>query len=151
METKRTPLYLGESSHTHRCAVCETDIPCDSPEDPQGCMVSALTCGDCDDISQTLPSTGSGDYEPDDGFMPQDSDADNTYRDQDTADSFEDLLQGDDHRVEHYDAVDSFTSILESDNRVNEDWVPDPQTRPEIPTAPPVRMTTKSKKRRGKR
>ena len=72
METKRTPLYLGESSHTHRCAVCETDISCDSPEDPQGCMVNALTCGDCDDISQTLPSTGSGDYEPDDGFMPQD-------------------------------------------------------------------------------
>ena len=146
-----TKLSLGTTSHSHRCVICEAEIPCDNPEDAQDCLVSALTCGNCDDISQTLPSTGSGDYEPDDGFESKDSDANDVSRDQDLADSFEDLLQGDYHRIEDYDAVDSFTSILESDNRVNEDWVPDPQTRPERPTAPPVRMTTKSKKRRGKR
>ena len=151
METKRTPLYLGESSHTHRCAVCETDIPCDSPEDPQGCMVNALTCGDCDDISQTLPSTGSGDYEPDDGFMPQDSDADNTYRDQDTADSFEDLLQGDDHRIEDYDAVGFFESMLQGNDHSDEEWFPEAQTKPENPSTSPARRGGWKKKGRGKR
>ena len=151
METKRTRLYLGESSHTHRCAVCETDIPCDSPEDPQGCMVSALTCGNCDDISQTFPSTGYGDYEPDDGFMPQDSDADDSYRDQDTADSFEATLQDNGHRIEDYDAIDFFDPTQEGDRPEDEEWFPEAQTKPENPSTSPARRGGWKKKGRGKR
>ena len=133
METKRTPLYLGESSHTHRCAVCETDIPCESPEDPQGCMVSALTCGDCD------------------GFMPQDSDADDTYRDQDTADSFEATLQDNGHRIEDYDAIDFFESMLQGNDHSDEEWFPEAQTKPENPSTSPARRGGWKKKGRGKR
>ena len=146
-----TKLSLGTTSHSHRCVICEAEIPCDNPEDAQDCLVSALTCGNCDDISQTLPSTGSGDYEPDDGFMPQDSDADDTYRDQDTADSFEATLQDNGHRIEDYDAIYFFDPTQEGDSPEDEEWFPEPQTRPERPIAPLVRKATKSKKQRGKR
>ena len=47
-----TKLSLGTTSHSHRCLVCDAQIPCDSPEDPQDCLVSALICGDCDDVEQ---------------------------------------------------------------------------------------------------
>ena len=40
------------TSDSHHCVICETEIPCDSPEDPQDCLVSAITCGTCDDAGQ---------------------------------------------------------------------------------------------------
>ena len=39
----------GDGRHTHQCINCQAEIPCDSPDDPQGCFVSTLTCGSCDD------------------------------------------------------------------------------------------------------
>ena len=146
-----TKLSLGTTSHSHRCVICEAEIPCDNPEDAQDCLVSALTCGNCDDIFQTLPSTGFGDYEPDDGFMPQDSGADDTYRDQDTADSFEATLQDNGHRIEDYDAVGFFESMLQGNDHSDEEWFPEAQTKPENPSTSPARRGGWKKKGRGKR
>ena len=36
-----TKLSLGTTSHSHRCVICEAEIPCDNPEDAQYCLVSA--------------------------------------------------------------------------------------------------------------
>ena len=131
---------LAETSHTHRCVVCDTQIPCDSPEDPQDCLVGALTCGDCDDIPQDLPLTESGDFDPDDSFVSQDSDA---------ANGFEDMMPGNGHRADDYDAVDFFEATLKSDDHRDEEWFPEPQTRPQSPNKPSGRSGSKSKKGRG--
>ena len=33
-----TKLSLGTTSHSHRCVICEAEIPCDNPEDAQDCL-----------------------------------------------------------------------------------------------------------------
>ena len=98
-----------------------------------------------------LPLTESRDFDPDDSFVSQDSDADDTFQDQDTADSFEDMLPGNGHRADDYDAVDFFEATLKSDDRRDEEWFPEPQTRPQSPNKPSARSGSKSKKGRGKR
>ena len=89
MEIKRTPLYLGDSTHTHRCVVCDAEIRCESPDDPQGCLVNALSCGDCDEPfqgkdgvgdveAQEFPDLSQGNDEEDwiDDFLMEEDEAD---------------------------------------------------------------------------
>ena len=53
METvKRSSLFEAKPDHIHQCVSCGAEIPCDSPEEPQDCLMAALTCGSCDDGSQ---------------------------------------------------------------------------------------------------
>lgn len=79
------------TSHSHQCIVCSSAIPCDSPDDPQGCFVSALTCGICDDAVNNF-----------------DGDVDN-YEElvDDLADKvgYEDILQDNDFRDEEFSQV----------------------------------------------
>ena len=35
-----TKLSSGTASRSHRCVICEAEIPCDNPEDAQDCLVS---------------------------------------------------------------------------------------------------------------
>ena len=67
----------GDNSHTHRCVVCDAQIPCDSPGDAGQCEVSALTCAPCEegfrDQDSGEPSDDGdrarlGDEASDDGF-----------------------------------------------------------------------------------
>ncbi len=136
MEIKRTKLYLGETSHSHRCIVCNVcnaEMPCDSPDDPQSCFLSALTCGSCDDAVQ--------DYDASSIFNPQDADG---------RDLFEDILQGD--ASDDRDGVDLFEDIFSGDNcGLNEEWFADTRYDPKRSTQSTGRKTTKKKKRRGRR
>ena len=71
------------------------EIRCESPDDPQGCLVNALSCGDCDEPfqgkdgvgdveAQEFPNLSQGNDEEDwiDDFLME----------EDEADSFEPLL-----------------------------------------------------------
>ena len=42
------------TSHTHLCVVCDTPIPCESPEDSQHCTATAIVCSACDGSSQDV-------------------------------------------------------------------------------------------------
>ena len=138
MEIKRTKLYLRETSHSHRCIVCDAVMPCDSPDDPQSCFLSALACGSCDDAVQ-------------------DPDASSIFnlQDADGRDRFADILQGDDSPrdvSDDRDGVDLFDDIFSGDNcGQNEEWFADTRFDPKSSAQSPGRKTTKKKKRRGRR
>ena len=59
METvKRSSLFEAKTDHIHQCVSCGAEIPCDSPEEPQDCLVTTLTCGSCDDTGQSPDDLG---------------------------------------------------------------------------------------------
>ena len=137
---------MATITHTHRCVICDAPIPCDSPDAPQDCLVSALTCSSCEDISQ--------DWDGGDAFTPQVNGV--------GVDYFQDICpsQGDEANVSQaHDSVDNlricYRTGLVSDTEAmtagDEEWVPDLQTRPERPSQPPVRTTARRKKGRGQR
>ena len=69
----------GDNSHTHRCVVCDAQIPCDNPEDAQLCEVGARICAPCEE-----------DFRDQDAREPSDD------RDRASHDDFDEMLKGED-------------------------------------------------------
>lgn len=81
----RTIIAPGGNSHTHRCMVCDTQIPCDSPEDAGQCEMSALTCAPCEE-----------DFRDQDSGEPSDDQERARLGDDASDDDFDEMIKGED-------------------------------------------------------
>ena len=136
METvKRSSLFEAKTDHIHQCVSCGAEIPCDSPEEPQDCLVTALTCGSCDDAGQS----------PDDLDFPEAVDG--------AEDEWGESLP-DERAKARAEASDDdfFNALWMEEDRRGEDSFGSPQVKPRDGGTSAFKTTTKTKKgRRGKR
>ena len=136
METvKRSSLFEAKTDHVHQCVSCGAKIPCDSPEEPQDCLVAALTCGSCDDAGE----------EGDDwDFLEAVDGAEDEW-----GESLPDETAK--TRAEASDD-DFFDALLMEEDRLGEDSFGSPQVKPRDGGTSTFKTTTRTKKgRRGKR
>ena len=136
METvKRSSLFEAKTDHIHQCVSCGAEIPCDSPEEPQDCLMATLTCGSCDDAGQS----------PDDLDFPEAVDG----AEDEWGESFPDETAK--ARVEASDD-DFFDALLREEDRRGEDSFGSPQVKPRDGGTSTFGTNTKTKKGRwGKR
>ena len=136
METvKRSSLFEAKTDHIHQCVSCGAEIPCDSPEEPQDCLVTALTCGSCDDAGQNS----------DDLDLPEAVDG----AEDEWGESLPDETAK--ARAEASDD-DFFDALLMEEDRRGEDSFGSPQVKPRDGGTSTFKTTTRPKKgRRDKR
>ena len=136
METvKRSSLFEAKTDHIHQCVSCGAEIPCESPEEPQDCLVTTLTCGSCDDTGQS----------PDDLDFPEAADG----AEDEWGESLPDETAK--TRAEASDD-DFFDALLREEDRRGEDSFGSPQVKPRDAGPSAFKTNTKTKKgRRGKR
>ena len=136
METvKRSSLFEAKTDHIHQCVSCGAEIPCESPEEPQDCLVTTLTCGSCDDAGQS----------PDDLDFPEAVDG--------TEDEWGESLPDETANIRAEASDDDFfDALLREEDRRGEDSFGSRQVKPRDGGASAFKTTTRTKKgRRGKR
>ena len=75
----------GDNSHTHRCVVCDAQIPCDNPEDAQLCEVGARICAPCEE-----------DFRDQDAREPSDDRDRARHGEEESDDGFDEMFKGED-------------------------------------------------------
>ena len=132
---KRTLLYEAKTGHFHQCVSCGAEFPCDSPEELQDCLVTALTCGSCDDAGQS----------PDDLDFPEAEDG--------AEDEWGESLPDETAKARAGASDDDFfDALLREEDRRGEDSFGSPQVKPRDGGTSTFKTTTRTKKGRwGKR
>ena len=136
METvKRSSLFEAKTDHIHQCVSCGAEIPCESPEEPQDCLVTTLTCSSCDDTGQS----------PNDLDFPEAVDG--------AEDEWgESLPDGTAKTRAEASDDDFFDALLREEDRRGEDSFGSPQVKPRDGGTSTFKTTTRTKKgRRDKR
>ena len=124
-------------SHTHHCIICDEEISCHNPNDPQDCLFSAAVCDSCsDEFEDLLP--GVEEDEAEEKRESTEEQADDWAPPVDYMLVFErtDPRQPDD---------EFFDVMLQADRKDGEDWFND---EPLVRTEPVVTKPSKTRKSR---
>ena len=114
-------------SHTHHCIICDEEISCYNPNDPQDCLFSVAVCDSCsDDFEDLLPGVEEDEAE-ENGESPED---------------YMLVFEGTDPRQPD---DEFFDVMLQADRKDGEDWFND---EPLVRTEPVVTKPSKTRKSR---
>ena len=128
-----------DHNHIHQCLICDEEVSCDNPNDPQDCLFISAICDSCSDgFQELLPG------EQEDEFKDWEPTEDQAEEREPTVDYASEM----DGRDPGESDDDYFDGGLQGDQEGSEEWLND---EPVVRTEPLVTKPLKKKKSRGKK
>ena len=131
-------------SHTHRCIICDEELPWQNPNDPQDCMLSSAVCDSCNDEFEDLLPRSEKDESEDDDLTDREI-AEDPGKDWDPLAEYALEFEG---CNPHHSDVEVFYAVLQADRNREEEWFHD---APPVHTEQAVTKPLKERKARGKK